>query len=83
MTTQQITPETIEQTPPRCPHYWVIQQAEGPVSLGTCQICGQEKEFKNYVEASTWGDDRAASRSRAAIGIGRASSGHREDEEEE
>jgi len=34
-------------TTPRCPHYWVVQHAEGPVSQGVCQICGVVKEFKN------------------------------------
>ena len=40
-----------------CTHYWVIAPAIGPVSQGMCQRCGQTKEFKNYVEASTWGDE--------------------------
>jgi len=34
-------------TTPRCPHFWDIQPAEGPVSQGVCRICGQEREFKN------------------------------------
>ncbi len=50
------------QEPAGCRHYWVIQPATGPVSQGLCQTCGQAREFKNYVEASTWGDDRGAGR---------------------
>jgi len=46
----------------KCRHYWVIQAADGPISPGVCQNCGEAREFKNYVEASTWGDDRAAGR---------------------
>lgn len=67
--TQQasMTPTIEEQAEPKCQHYWVIQPADGPVSQGKCQNCGETREFKNYVEASTWGDDKAASRSRASV----------------
>lgn len=50
---------------PRCRHHWVIQPATGPISPGVCQICGENREFKNYVEASTWGDDKSGSRASA------------------
>lgn len=50
---------------PTCRHHWVIQPATGPVSPGVCQICRETREFKNYVEASTWGDDKSASRASA------------------
>ena len=30
-----------------CCHYWIIQPAVGPVSDGTCQRCGQVREFLN------------------------------------
>jgi len=36
-----------------CTHHWVIEKANGPVSKGTCRICGEEREFNNTVE--TWG----------------------------
>lgn len=45
-----------------CRHHWVIQPADGPVSNGACQICGETREFKNYVESATWGDSRIASK---------------------
>ena len=48
----------------QCRHHWVIQPAMGPVSQGMCQSCGEEREFKNYVEAATWGDARLANRDR-------------------
>ena len=54
-----------QQTEPSCRHHWVIQPATGPVSQGDCQICGEAREFKNYVEASTWGDDKSSSRATA------------------
>ena len=54
-----------EQEAPSCMHYWVIQPATGPVSQGSCQNCGETREFKNYVEASTWGDDKSSRNSAA------------------
>lgn len=64
--TSMTMPDIEEQNERRCCHHWVIQPASGPVSQGTCQVCGEVKEFKNYVEAATWGDDRLSSRSGAA-----------------
>jgi hypothetical protein len=49
-----------------CRHHWVIQPADGPVSNGVCQICGEIREFKNYVESATWGDSRIASKNASA-----------------
>ena len=47
---------------PVCRHHWVIQPADGPISIGSCQICGVSREFKNYVESATWGDSRGSSK---------------------
>ena len=33
-----------------CCHHWVIQPADGPVSLGVCQNCFDAREFKNSIE---------------------------------
>ena len=30
-----------------CHHFWVIDVANGPSSLGTCKYCGEKKEFLN------------------------------------
>lgn len=46
-----------------CAHHWVIQPAMGPSSQGVCQICGESRDFQNYVEAASWGDSRHADRS--------------------
>ena len=46
-----------------CAHHWVIQPASGPSSPGVCQICGETKDFQNYVEAASWGDSRHTDRS--------------------
>ncbi len=67
--TQQapITEPVEEKAELQCCHHWAIQPATGPVSSGVCQICGEVREFKNYVEASTWGDDKGASRTKKAV----------------
>ena len=57
-------PDEVEH-PAECRHHWVIQPATGPVSQGNCQVCGEAREFKNYVEAATWGNSRAAGRPRS------------------
>ena len=53
-----------------CRHHWVIQAADGPVSNGSCRICGETREFKNYVESASWGDSRISKRnSSAPVGV--------------
>ena len=49
-----------------CRHHWVIQPADGPVSNGLCQVCGEIREFKNYVESATWGDSRITNKASSA-----------------
>lgn len=57
-----------------CRHHWVIQPADGPVSDGSCRICGESREFKNYVESATWGDSRINNKnSSASAGVGSTS----------
>lgn len=57
---------TAAETTPGCCHHWVIQAADGPVSIGSCQVCGETREFKNYVESATWGDGRTAGKGSSA-----------------
>lgn len=45
-----------------CRHHWLIQAADGPTSIGVCRICGETKDFKNYIETATWGDTRLINR---------------------
>lgn len=45
-----------------CQHHWVIQAADGPTSPGLCRVCGETRDFKNYVETATWGDTRLINR---------------------
>ena len=64
MAQQTMVPPSGEvENPEPCRHHWVIQPASGPVSLGECQLCGEAREFKNYVESASWGDSRLAARS--------------------
>ncbi|MCC6382367.1 MAG: hypothetical protein IT304_07645 [Dehalococcoidia bacterium] len=30
-------------------HRWRIEEPNGPVSTGVCKICGQTKQFKNWL----------------------------------
>lgn len=64
MTQQEsTTPAVTDATTATCTHHWTIQPATGPVSQGVCRLCGEVREFKNYVEAATWGDSRLSNRS--------------------
>lgn len=49
--------EVVEETGPRCPHFWVIETPSGPTSSGACRICGEGRSFMNYIESSYWEDD--------------------------
>ena len=41
-----------------CVHHWVIDAPSGPVSLGSCKLCGERREFRNYVDNTPyWEDD--------------------------
>jgi hypothetical protein len=35
-----------------CPHWWIIESANGPKSLGRCKYCHAEKEFLNSAPIS-------------------------------
>ncbi len=50
-----------------CSHHWLIQAADGPTSGGMCRICGEIREFKNYVETASWGDTRLMPSSQAPV----------------
>ena len=64
MTQQEPTPPaTTDSDAEACRHHWAIQPATGPISQGVCRLCGEVREFKNYVEAATWGDSRLSNKS--------------------
>ncbi|MDA1129081.1 MAG: hypothetical protein O2913_10345 [Chloroflexi bacterium] len=60
------TESIAEESVVTCCHHWVIQPADGPVSNGSCQVCGEIREFTNYVESATWGDSRTTGKSSSA-----------------
>jgi len=37
-------------------HNWQIKSPNGPTSTGTCQGCGEEREFLNYIAPLDWGN---------------------------
>ncbi len=44
-----------------CKHHWVIESANGPLSEGVCQRCGEHREFMNSGEpTSPWGKRQKA-----------------------
>lgn len=46
--------EQPEATSDGCVHHWVIDPPNGAVSKGRCKACGEEKEFRNSFEYSSW-----------------------------
>ena len=36
-----------------CTHHWIIEQASGPRSGGTCTKCGSAKDFFNSLQSAT------------------------------
>ena len=34
-------------TQDQCHHYWIIEVANGPTSIGECKYCGEHREFQN------------------------------------
>ena len=42
---------------PACLHQWLIDAPAGKTSKGTCRICGEVRDFQNYIEGSSWGYD--------------------------
>lgn len=39
-----------------CRHKWVLEIPNGPTSRGTCRLCGEVREFRNYLTSSYWED---------------------------
>ena len=53
-----LEPEVTEiQEEPTCQHHWVIDRPSGPLSKGVCRLCGENREFQNYVEGSSWSNN--------------------------
>ena len=53
-----------------CLHHWIIEPAVGPVSAGSCQKCGEVKEFKNSIDYETeWTNRREMARSKSSTPV--------------
>ena len=66
-TSLQISPDIESQENVECVHYWIIDVPSGPVSKGKCRLCGEGKEFRNYLESgSGWDDDRSLTQASVA-----------------
>ncbi|PKB56785.1 MAG: hypothetical protein BZY73_06455 [SAR202 cluster bacterium Casp-Chloro-G3] len=62
--TPQNSAQAADQTNTCC-HHWIIDSAEGPVSAGSCQNCGEVKEFKNSIDyEAEWTNRRDVARSK-------------------
>jgi hypothetical protein len=33
----------------QCSHHWMIDFAVGPLSRGSCKVCGEERLFRNHL----------------------------------
>ena len=38
-------------------HFWMIDQPNGPTSVGVCKLCGEKQEFRNSIVGSGWDRD--------------------------
>ena len=43
----RVKTEEKEQTRPECGHFWIIEVANGPTSVGECKYCGEKRAFYN------------------------------------
>ena len=37
------------QTNPDCVHHWAIEAGGQPYSVGVCKLCGETREFENFI----------------------------------
>lgn len=40
----------VTETATPCAHFWLIEPPTSKTSLGCCRLCGEEREFHNYME---------------------------------
>ncbi len=39
-----------------CRHHWIIESPRGTLSSGRCELCGEERQFRNSVDDHIWND---------------------------
>ena len=32
-----------------CVHHWVLEAPNGPMAKGRCSVCGEERDFSNWI----------------------------------
>jgi hypothetical protein len=64
----QVYQDAEEEEVPSCRHHWVIESPHGATSLGTCKVCGEEREFQNSAQDTLWEGDPMRSISRMGGG---------------
>ena len=69
---QQISIPAPQEVPNReaCRHHWIIEAPTGPASVGVCQRCEAAREFKNYIDATAWGEETSVPQSVEKLPIG-------------
>ena len=45
------------QSQEQCVHHWIIDPPDGPISKGSCKLCGAEKDFPNDLSYS-WKEEK-------------------------
>ena len=62
VTSEGFVEEREEEQVSQCSHYWLIDAAGGPTSMGVCRLCGAERQFKNYLDNAPWDNDESVTR---------------------
>ena len=53
-----------------CRHRWAIETPSGKFSTVVCNLCGEKRQFQNYIEGSTWGSDVSLDHLIGSSGVG-------------
>ena len=62
---------------PQCCHHWVIEPANGPISLGVCRKCSESREFRNsIVDVERDANDDAPAESSTSVSAAPAEAMH-------
>ena len=35
-------------------HHWMLDTPNGPITIGTCKICHEDREFYNSIDTAAW-----------------------------
>ena len=54
METTLVNADLLNTAKQTCIHHWIIEPPDGLESPGKCQLCGQERTFKNHFTITDW-----------------------------